>query len=133
MPSLICDPRPNAAELVGEYAALREAGESLLLFWPSAAPLDSMALVNSSSELDAALEDEQLACLSGSLPPWLALDDFQRILLLESSPTADAAWLAHLFAHGADEVELLHPAAIADLSQSWHSGRRTGGTLHRRR
>lgn len=132
MPSLICDPRPSAAELQAEYRALRDAGEAVVLLWPNAAPAGSMTLVSTEPSLDAALENEQLVCIGDPFPAWLNLDNFQRVLLLQSDPAADTIWLARLFAHGAEEIELLLPIAVADLSQSWGSGRRTGGILYRR-
>ena len=36
MPTLFCDLRPEATEWVHEYQALREAGEAVVLYGPSA-------------------------------------------------------------------------------------------------
>lgn len=90
-----------------------------------------MTVAGDQRDFNSALEDGGLLCLPGMLPPWLAADDFQRILLLQSDPAGDAAWLSRLFAAGAEEVELLPPEAVQDLCQSWNSGRRTTGTFHR--
>ena len=45
MPVLICDLRPQAAELVPEYLALREAGESLALLAPAILPAQRQLLI----------------------------------------------------------------------------------------
>ncbi len=140
MPALICDLRPQAAELAAEYGQLREAGEALALFWPCAAlhPPADWAAVRHPGELAAAWEDERIALLATEgpgLPPWLPLEDFHRLLLISpaSAPAAlrpdERRLLDALFAAGAEAVELLPPAAARDLAQSWCSGRRAGALV----
>jgi hypothetical protein len=138
VPSLICDPRPDAADHAADYHALRDAGEPLTLFWPGVAagqrPAAGLRPVGDAAAWEAVLEDEAIPCIAGvaALPAWLPVADLDRILLV--SAAADAAHLTpiehalaeNLFAAGAEEVELAPPAALAELGQSWHSGRRAG-------
>lgn len=137
VPSLICDLRPEAASLWPEYIALREAGEAVALFWPAvaAATLPAAATAASSSDLESSFESEKVAVIAApELPEWLALDDFHRVLLISAGaePSAEEQAMAKLLlARGCEAVESLPPAAVADLAQSWNSGRRTGGRIWR--
>lgn len=133
VPTLICDLRPSAAAWTHEYESLRRAGESLALYWPHAPAAAGMAAVRDAADLDAAFENERIACLNGErLPVWLALDEFHRVLLFsETEPdaalmAAEAVVAEALFAAGCEEIEVISDAAVNDLAQSWHSGRRVG-------
>lgn len=132
VPALICDLRPGAAAAAAQYGALREAGEPLTLFWPHAAALPFRAITDVDG-WDAALEDEAVACIAGcALPPaWLPVADMDRVWVVTPATCAgelddsERRLVEALFAAGAEAVELVPPAALEDLSQSWHSGRRT--------
>ena len=138
VPSLICDPRPGAAEHAADYHALRDVGEPLTLFWPGVAasitPAAGIRLVGDAAAWEAVLEDESIPCIAGvaAPPAWLPVADLDRILLVSAATDAshlaplEHALTASLFAAGAEEVELVPPAALAELGQSWHSGRRAG-------
>lgn len=133
MPSLICDLRPDAATEAAAYQDLRFAGEPVTVLWPagvSAPESGQWRLVTAIEAWEMALEDELIACLGGGVPGWLPVADMDRVLLVSSASapeklTAAEACLAEaLFAAGAEAVELVPPAALCELSQSWHSGRR---------
>lgn len=134
MPCLICDLRPTAASLLDEYQSLLGTGEAVALFWPAIeeAPV---AYTVSAQELQTCFENEQLAFVPGAeLPRWLLLDEFHRILLISPGPAltpAERALADLLLARDAEAVEVLSPAAAADLAQSWASGRRTGALVLR--
>ncbi len=131
MPCLICDLRPHAASLLDEYRALLGAGEAVALFWPAIEALG--ACTASAQELQTCFENEQLAFVPGSeLPLWLPLDEFHRVLLIAQGPElhpSERDLASLLLARGAEAVEVLSPAAAADLAQSWASGRRTGSIV----
>ncbi|HVA64967.1 MAG TPA: hypothetical protein VNF74_14675 [Terriglobales bacterium] len=140
MPALICDLRPQAAELVAEYHQLRASGEALALFWPNAVfgPHPDWLPVRRAQELAVAWEAERIAVLAPGeplLPPWLQLDDFHRLLLVSPAATRaalspdESRLLDSLFAAGAEAVELLPAASARDLAQSWCSGRRAGAVI----
>ena len=138
MPSLICDLRAEAAGHAADYQALRDAGEPLTLLWPgvaaNAAPAAGLCLVGDAAAWEAALEDEAIPCIAGlpAPPAWLPVAEMDRILLVSAAgaasrlPPLEHALANRLFAAGAEEVELVPPASLADLGQSWHSGRRAG-------
>lgn len=83
--------------------------------------------------LQTCFENEQLAFVAGpELPLWLPLDEFHRVLLISAGPEltpAERDLAGLLLARGAEAVEVLSPAAAADLAQSWASGRRTGAVV----
>ena len=135
MPTLICDLRPQAAELFPEYHALREAGEAVTLFAPAPLVAAALAPVDDAATLQATLDDEQIALLnSESLPDWLALDDYHRVLMISDGPTLtpkEKTLADSLLARGCEAIEVLRPADALDLAQSWFSGRRTAARLLR--
>jgi len=136
VPSLICDPRPGAVEHAADFHALREAGEPLTLFWPGvAAGITSAAGIRPVADAaawEAVLDDESIPGIAGvaAPPAWLPVADLDRILLVSAAADAshltpsEHALVESLFAAGAEEVELVPPTALAELGQSWHSGRR---------
>lgn len=132
MPCLICDLRPSAASLLGEYQSLLGSGEAVALFWPAVEEAPG-AYIFSNPELQISFENEQLAFVSGpELPLWLPLDEFHRILLIAETSgltQAERSLADLLLARGAEAVEVLSPAAAMDLAQSWASGRRTGAVV----
>ena len=139
MPALFCDLRAQAGVWAHEYESLSQAGEAVALFWPHAAPLSGMRAVASAEAMEAAFEDECLAYVSASpfavLPQWLPVEEFHRVLLCSDGSVdaplslPEAALVRELFAAGCEAVERLGEAALADLAQSWHSGRRAGGKV----
>lgn len=133
MPSLICDLRPNAPELLEEYRSLRAAGESVALFWPAAEAPPGLACPQTMEDLDAAFEDERLICLAANhrLPAWLRLEDFDRVIVITEAGGDSLAFAEELLRRGAEQLELLSPGEARELRQSWHSGRRTGGRVLR--
>lgn len=132
MPCLICDLRPTAAALLDEYQSLLGTGEAVALFWPASKEAPETYTL-SAQELQTCFESEQLAFVPGAeLPRWLPLDEFHRILLIAETPgltRAERALADLLLARGVEAVEVLSPAAAADLAQSWASGRRTGAVV----
>jgi hypothetical protein len=135
LPVLICDLRPQAAELIPEYLALRDAGESLALLAPAIASAQDRLLVADAAALYAAFDQEQLALLAGSdLPAWFPLDDVHRVLLISDEPAlvpAERALADTILARGGEAIEVLRPADARELPQSWFSGRRTATRLLR--
>lgn len=135
MPVLICDLRPQAAELIPEYLALRDAGESLALLAPAIASAQDRLLVADAAALYAAFDQEQLALLAGSdLPAWFPLDDVHRVLLISDEPAlvpTERALADTILARGGEAIEVLRPADARELPQSWFSGRRTATRLLR--
>lgn len=134
MPSLICDLRPDAAAAAAAYQDLRQAGEPVTVFWRAGASAPESGpwrAVSTCEAWESTLEDEAIACVAGDgVPGWLSVADMDRILLvsLASTPNqltpAEAALAEELFAAGAEAIEIVPPSALAELSQSWHSGRR---------
>jgi hypothetical protein len=137
LPVLICDLRPQAAELLPEYMALREAGESLVLLAPAILPDQHghLSSVADAAALYSAFDQEQPALLpAGDLPAWFPLDDVHRVLLISAEPAlapAERTLADAILARGGEAIEVLHPADARELPQSWFSGRRTGARLLR--
>jgi hypothetical protein len=134
MPSLLCDLRLGVTGAAEEYRALRAVGAALALFWPAAemATLGpEFAEVRDAAGMHAAWEEERIAVLhpGEGVPAWLALEEFDRVLLMSATAVLSATEreLAEgLLRAGAEAVEVVPQAAAQDLAQSWHSGRRAG-------
>jgi hypothetical protein len=133
VPVLICDLRPEAASLAAEYELLREAGESVALFWPQAPLPAGWAEAGDAAGMHTAWESGHIARVRAVAG--LPLDEFERCLVIGervADPGApERACARALLAGGAEEVELLTPGAARELAQSWRSGRRTGSLILR--
>ncbi|MGH9466696.1 MAG: hypothetical protein ACRD1Y_05020 [Terriglobales bacterium] len=134
MPALFCDLSPQASLRLPEYLALAATGEAVAVFWPAAAdPPPEACPVTDAAALNDCFENERMALLSGpEFPSWLALDEFDRVLLVtDAMNEAEQRLASDLLRRGCESIELLAPAAVVELAQSWGSGRRTGSPILR--
>ena len=107
----------------------------MTLLAPAPLVASALAPVDDATTLQATLDDEQIALLnSESLPDWLPLDDYHRVLMISDGPTLtlkEKTLADSLLARGCEAIEVLRPADALDLAQSWFSGRRTAARLLR--